>query len=203
MNNQTKDGPPVQSFFSPLRSRRGFSMVELLIVVGIVLAVSAISLPTVTRSVRAYRINGAAANVSGSLQLARFNAIRLNRSNPPLSWRKLVQGNLNVLWADLNNNGVADATEPQQSFSTELQFLPAGTAPSVASMGYANTQISPAAVAFDSRGSVSFGGAAPVVYVFVLGIPNRTSEGFSAVSVMPTGKTQMWRSSANGPWQKR
>jgi type II secretory pathway pseudopilin PulG len=178
-------------------------MVELLIVVGIVLAVSAISLPTVTRSVRVFRLSGAAANVSGSLQLARFNAVRLNRSNPPLSWRMLVQGNLNVAWSDLNNNGVPDATEPQQAFSTEIRFLPAGTAPSVASMGYANTQISPAAVAFDSRGSVSFGGAAPVVYVFVLGYPNRPSEGYTAVSVMPTGKTQLWSSSANGPWQKR
>ena len=174
-------------------------MIELLIVVGVIVTVTAISIPTITRSVRTYRLGGTAANVAGTLQLARFNAVRLNRSNPPLSWRMLVQGNQNVVWVDLNNNGGPDATEPQQMFPMEIQFIPAGSAPSIASMGYANTQVSPAAVAFDSRGAVNFGAAAPVVYVFMLGYPNRLQEGFTAVSLLPTGKTQQWRADANGP----
>jgi len=199
----SKDGRPVRTHPASSRTHKGFSMVELLVVVGIILAVSAISFPTVTRSVRVYRLSGTAANVAGTLQLARLNAVRLNRSTPPLAWRLRVQGNQNIVWVDLNNNGAPEATEPQQMFSADIQFLPAGTAPSVASMGYANTQISPAAVAFDSRGAVSFGAAAPVVYVFVLGYANRPQEGFTAVSLMPTGKTQQWRAAANSPWQKR
>lgn len=203
MVRQSKDGPPVRTCPAPSRARRGFSLVELLIVIGIILVVSAISFPGVTRSIRAYRLNGTAANVSGTLQLARFDAVRLNRSTPPLSWRTLISGNQNIVWVDRNNNGAPDATEPQQWFSTEIQLLPAGTAPSVASMGYANTQISPAAVAFDAHGTVNFGAAAPAVYVFVFGYANRPSEGYTAVSLLPTGKTQQWRAAANGPWQKR
>jgi prepilin-type N-terminal cleavage/methylation domain-containing protein len=203
MNNQTKDGPPVQSFLSPLRSRRGFSILELLVVVSIIMVVSAIAFPTVTRTIRVYRLNGMAANVSSMLQLARFEAVRLNRTNPPLSMRSLVVGNQTVLWVDRNGNGAIDATEPQTSFPREIQFLPAGTGLSVASMGYANTSISPAAVAFDGHGTVNFGVAAPVVYVFVFGYPNQPNEGYTAVSLLPSGKTQQWRASAIGPWQRR
>jgi prepilin-type N-terminal cleavage/methylation domain-containing protein len=193
----------VHSCHSRLRARRGFSILELLIVVGIILVVTAISFPAVTRSVRAYRLSGVAANVSSTLQLARFDAVRLNRTNPPLAWRTLVQGNQNIVWIDRNGNGAPDATEPQQWFSTEIRFLPAGTGLSVASMGYANTQVSPAAVAFDAHGTVNFGVAAPVVYVFVFGYPNRPAEGYSAVSLLPSGKTQQWRATSIGPWQKR
>lgn len=179
-------------------------MLELLIVIGIILVVSAISFPAVTRSVRAYRLSGVSANVSSMLQLARFDAVRLNRTNPPLSWRTIVQGNQNVVWIDRDGNGAPGATEPQQSFSTEIRFLPAGTGLSIASMGYgAAAQVSPAAVAFDAHGTVNFGVAAPVVYVFVFGYPNLPAEGYTAVSLLPSGKTQQWRASANGPWQKR
>jgi len=203
MNSQTKDGPPVHTCPSPLRARRGFSMLELLIVIGIILVVTAISFPAVTRSVRAYRLSGAAANVSSTLQLARFDAVRLNRTNPPLAWRTAIQGNQNFVWIDRNNNGAPDPTEPQITFSTEIRFLPAGTGLSVASMGYVNTQVSPAAVAFDARGTVNFGVAAPVVYVFVFAYPNQLAEGYTAVSLLPSGKTQQWRATSNGPWQRK
>jgi prepilin-type N-terminal cleavage/methylation domain-containing protein len=186
-----------------MRSRRGFSILELLVVITIILVVSAIAFPSVTRSIRTYRLNGMAANVTSTLQLARFDAVRLNRTNPPLSWRMVVVGNQTVVWVDRNGNGAADATEPQVSFPREIQFLPAGTGLSVASMGYGNTQIAPAAVAFDAHGTVNFGAAAPVVYVFVFGYPNQPNEGYTAVSVLPSGKTQQWRATANGPWQKR
>ncbi|MBI1750803.1 MAG: GspH/FimT family pseudopilin [Acidobacteria bacterium] len=186
-----------------IRSSPGFSLVELLIVVGILLVLSAFAFPTVTRSIRTYRLSGAATNVSSMLQLTRFEAVRLNRSNPPLSWRSQLQGGQSVFWVDVNNNGALDSTEPQARFSLEMQFLPAGTAPSVTSMGYASTQISPAAISFDSRGTVSFGVAPPVVYVLVLGYANQPAEGYRAVTVTPSGKTQMWSAGADGVWQKR
>ncbi|MCL4524736.1 MAG: hypothetical protein M1453_11910 [Acidobacteria bacterium] len=178
-------------------------MLELLIVIGIILVISAIAFPSITRTMRGYRLSSMAARVTGNLQLARFDAVRLNRSNPPLSWRMMAMANRTVVWVDRNNNGQPDATEPQDSFPLEIQFLPAGTGLSLASMGYAATQVSPAAVAFDSHGTVNFGVGAPVVYVFVFGYPNQPNEGYAAVSVLPTGKTQQWRATANGPWQKR
>ena len=185
------------------RSRNGFSIIELLIVVGIILVVTTIAFPSVTRSMRAYRLSSTAANVAGSLQLARFNAVRLNRTNPPVSWRWVIQGNQNILWVDENNNGAPDATEPRVQFATDITVLTAGNAPSVASMGYASTQISPGAIAFDARGTVNFGANAPTVYVLVFGFAGLPAEGYTAVSVTPFGKMQQWRASANGKWQKR
>jgi prepilin-type N-terminal cleavage/methylation domain-containing protein len=193
----------VQTRISTWRLRRGFSLLELLIVVSIILVISAVAFPSITRSVRTYRLGSMAASVSGTLQLARFDSVRLNKTNPPLSWRMLIVGNQTRVWSDRNGNGVADATEPQESFSREIQFMPAGTGLSIATMGYGNTQQTPAAVAFDARGSVNFGAGAPVVYVFVFGYPNSPNDGYTAVSVLPSGKTQIWRASANGPWQKR
>ncbi len=203
MTGKSKEGLPLRTHPAYARMGNGFSLVELLIVVGIVLVVTTIAFPSVTRSMRAYRLNSTAADVTGTLQVARYTAIRMNRTNPPVSWRNIVQGNQNIVWVDSNNNGGPDATESRFQFTTDIGIIAAGNAPSVATMGYATTQVAPAAIAFDARGTVNFGGAAPTVYVLIFGYVNRPQEGFTAVSVTPLGKTQQWRAPANGPWQRR
>lgn len=53
---------------------RGFSMVELVTVVGIILILLAISLPFVMNAMKSYRVIGDARNVAGQLALARMDA---------------------------------------------------------------------------------------------------------------------------------
>ena len=57
------------------RSRRGFSLMELIIVVGIMMVVAAIAVPAITASVRLYRLRAAAASVKGIIQATRYRAI--------------------------------------------------------------------------------------------------------------------------------
>jgi len=56
----------------------GFSLVELLIVLGIIGAMAAVALPSVARYVRNFRIKGATQQVAMEINVARSKAITKN-----------------------------------------------------------------------------------------------------------------------------
>ena len=63
------------------RPDRGFSLVEMLIVVAIVAIMAAVAFPNIAQYTRNYRIKGAAQQVAGELQAARSKAIMTNTNN--------------------------------------------------------------------------------------------------------------------------
>jgi prepilin-type N-terminal cleavage/methylation domain-containing protein len=63
---------------NPQRRDRGFSLVELLIVVTIIVVAAAVALPNIGGYLRNYKIKGAAQEVAGELQSARSKAIMSN-----------------------------------------------------------------------------------------------------------------------------
>src|SRR4051812_34518511 len=66
-----------QPIARPSRSE-GFSLIELLVVMGIIAVAAAISLPSISRYIRNYQIRAATQQVAGEIQAARNKAITKN-----------------------------------------------------------------------------------------------------------------------------
>src|SRR5450432_4615280 len=60
----------------------GLTTLELIISVAIILVISGIAIPTLTRTVRVYQLNDAANQLAGIVKFTRFQAIR---NNTPIS----------------------------------------------------------------------------------------------------------------------
>ncbi|MDP9337722.1 MAG: prepilin-type N-terminal cleavage/methylation domain-containing protein [Acidobacteriota bacterium] len=107
------------------RRERGFSLIELLIVLLIVLVVAAFVIPNVMLSVSNIRLRASAGDLSGLMQQARIMAAKNNTTYAILYG---IRNGAQIAYIDLNSNGSFDATEPSIQFSGTT--VPAAGAPS-------------------------------------------------------------------------
>ena len=136
----------------------GFSMLELVMSICVMLILTALAIPSLTRSLRSYQLNSAAASVSDMLKFTRFEAVRRNTQ---INFLMQANGPGWLVGTDSNNNGVLDPKEKQQMIAGYPTLLPAGTAPAPTAIkaalgGAALTTLSGAngTVTFDARGAV-------------------------------------------------
>lgn len=180
-------------------NERGFSMIELLVVTGIILLVAAVATPTIMRSIMTYRIGGAATDVSNMLQLTRYEAIRRNTN---ITCRAEQAEGTWAVWVDMDNDTRRDPNEAVILMPASAQLIDSGDAPSADSMGFPRTRpvTTGTGVTFDFRGQVNFGGAAPAVLTVFIGAPKQPTLGFRALSITPAGKIKTWKGVEGGGW---
>src|SRR5215813_455285 len=181
MKPTVKAGVP--KHLSRLTPAEGFSTVEMVVALTVILIIGAIASPMLVRSVRAYQLNDSATRLADIVKLTRFEAIRKNK-NADVRFQQ--NGSNWMVWNDSNINGTLDATETEIVLSGYADMLPAGVAPDstpiAATLGAGGTlalnTVSGAngSIRFDARGAVVFPGA-PTVYVFWLGNATDTSTG--------------------------
>jgi prepilin-type N-terminal cleavage/methylation domain-containing protein len=185
---------------------RGFSMVELAVSMCVMLILTAIAVPSLMRSFRAYQLNTAAAELSEMLKFTRFEAVRRNTQ---VSCLLRANGSGWIVATDSNGNGTIDSVEKQQviaGFATLLSSgAPSPTAISVALGGASLTTLSGSinSVTFDARGAIRAGGVVSAnVFVFYLGNVSDPEFGYRAVILLPSGSTQIWTAPSGGAWQQ-
>jgi prepilin-type N-terminal cleavage/methylation domain-containing protein len=182
----------------------GFSLLELLIVVSVIVVASAMAIPVMQNARRGYQLRGATVDLASLLQRSRNAAIQNNRAMSVLT----VAGNTQV-FLDLNGNGLIDPGEPMVQLPANVVQINAG-APQIAApgtLGFTGPQNPPAR--FNGRGMPCIvvggictnypAGQPEVGFVFYLNQNINGSQRWSAVSVTPGGQVKTW-SRSNGVW---
>jgi prepilin-type N-terminal cleavage/methylation domain-containing protein len=185
---------------------RGFTIVELVVVMAVIMIISAVALPSFMRAYRIYQLDDAATQVAGILKFTRYEAIRVNvPAATPLKAQILQSAAGTYVFADSNNNGTVQGTEKQILFSQNVNLVSAATPPNTAGLATAvgvaaltNVSITNGSVAFDQRGAVT-PAAVNVLYIGNLSLPNL---GDRAVIVLPSGAIQIWTTDSSGNWRQ-
>jgi type II secretory pathway pseudopilin PulG len=175
-------------------------MVELVVSLAIVLILTAVALPSLTKSFRVYQLNDSASRVASLLKFTRFEAIRKN-TLISCQIAQTSDGNW-LLWTDTNGNGSADPGEMQNLVVGDPTLIPAGAPPPITSaVGPIPIVVASGAnstISFDHRGAVS-----PLqAYVLYIGSSTNPEFDYRAVVLLPSGITQVWSAPAGGTWTR-
>src|SRR5690349_22264316 len=95
----------------------GFSMLELVIVLAVVLVVAGIAIPQFQGAIHMSRLRSAGTDFSGLVQSARIFSVQDNSFH---SLYIVTGGRQPLAYVDTNNNSSLDATEPIISISSEI-----------------------------------------------------------------------------------
>src|SRR5947209_7329453 len=100
------------------RKQRGFSMVELMVVLLISMVIAVMAIPSISNAIVTIRLREGVQGIAGLLQRTRIEAVRLNKSEA--ARRATLPGNASAVYLDLNQNGGFDAQEPLVQIANEL-----------------------------------------------------------------------------------
>ena len=181
----------------------------MVISICVILILSAIAIPTLMRSLRAYQLNDAATRLAAMLKFTRFEAVRRNTQ---VNFLMQTSGTGYLVGTDSNKDGNIDPTDKQELIAGFATVIPSGVAPApTAILTALNTStLTPvsangATITFDARGAIrtSIGGSvSSSIYVIYIGSMIDPDPGFRAVILLPSGSTQIWSAPGAGPWQK-
>jgi prepilin-type N-terminal cleavage/methylation domain-containing protein len=191
----------------------GFSLLELVIVLAMVLILAAIAVPRLMSTVSDISLRYAASDLSGLIQSTRIQAVRKN------TFYTIQQGNLPsgmfAYYLDLPKTGVYANGDPTLPFGTSLTIHPgigSGAPNEGAFTAGLNFTVNPGAapISFNARGlpCIAAPNSCPQTpgQGFVVFMSKATVLGgvpWAAVVINPSGHVQLWTSDINGNWIQR
>lgn len=195
------------------RAEKGFSLLELAMVVVIALIITAIALPAVRRTFSSYQLDASGRAIASMLQQVRMAAVK---NNTPYYAQYDGAPGVGMAFAvpAIRYPATYDSSsDPAAAVASYVTFLPAaGAAPPHAQLetamgmaaGAPNLQIG-GVIAFNARGlPCAFNGnpwvcTGPVGFEWFM--QNSLSQEWEAITVSPAGRIKVWRRSGNGVWQ--
>jgi Tfp pilus assembly protein FimT len=191
----------------------GFSLIELMLVVAVIMVLAAISVPRLIITISDISLRYSAGDLSGLLQSARIQAVRKN------TFYSVVPGTLPagtpVYFLDVNKTGTYANGEPMLPLSRSVTVhqgsgsgAPGETA-FLASLSF-TVDATGAPPSFNARGLPCIATAISCPMVsgkgFVVFLSKAAIMGnipWTAVVINPSGHIQLWSSGLNGNWIQR
>jgi prepilin-type N-terminal cleavage/methylation domain-containing protein len=189
---------------------RGFSLIEAVIAMAVILLLSAFALPAFVTAYRTYQLTDAATQFAGLLKFTRFEAIRLNTNVNCVIQQTASVPPVTNIWADslpTPQDGVEDPNEKQLLFGGTVNLVPPGAVPNAAGLAgaagvpaLATVPLANGFVTFDRRGASVNPPNPPQIYAFYLSNLGDASIGARAVILLPSGSIQIWKADSLGNW---
>jgi len=181
----------------------GFSLVELLVVMAVMLVVAAFAVPSLTNTLDAYRVRSTVNSISGLTQRCRLQSLKKNTSE-----RMYVQtngGKVQLFCQDVvTGTGVLQSTDPQITIGEQFSIpgTPTGgpTLLTGATMWGSSTAVFGTNLPpyFNSRGlpcgAVGVGTACSTIkgYVYYFKYTSQNRSRWAALSISPAGRIENW-----------
>ena len=203
-------GPFIRSGQRALSCRQdgGFSAVEMITVVAIILIAAAIAMVGVQRTVRTVRLYGSGTDYSNLLQNARMRAVKDDKYYTVRTDTTVTPP---IAYVDINGSGTYDLGEPQAPFRPNTTPVAFGAGPGLGNLKAQFLPPTPSAQA-----SVAAGGGPPTFgprglpctpvantcpYLtptsFITFLQD-TNGGWAAVTVTPAGRVRQWSYNTTG-----
>lgn len=202
-----------------LSKERGFTLIELVIVVAVLLVVAGMAVPNFMAAMRSARIKGAVSAFAGLLQTERIRSV----DSDTFYSAYILAGNPAKGFVDVAGLGATtiDPRDPQIQINSEVVQKTAGTAPNTGSLqalflpANATVALYDGSVAvnpitFGPRGLPCYAGGAQVCKTHIAAgdvaywifFQDITSTNWGAVTVTPAGRVRRWlfTGGANGTW---
>jgi len=183
------------------RGERGFSLLEMMAVVAILLILGAMASPSLMRAIRSYRLESSTRQIADILKRTRYEAMRRNQ-RIATAYQAPTGARGAELGIDFNMNGTLDTGEPRAQMPPYLLIYEWSYAPyEVSWPDYTNTMLGttitfgPDGTALEqSGGNWQLASNIPSVYLYTWVGDNYI------VTVTPAGNVKSWKLTMAPPW---
>ena len=193
------------------RSKSGFTVLELMVVITIALIVVGFGVPRVMTAIHSYRLRGAAQNMSSLTQTVRWRAVQDDQF---YSARFAAVGGALEGYIDIAKSGALNPNDPRTVIDSEVNVRPAAGAPNTATL---KTMILPAGSLVVPKDGDTLSTATPITFgprglpclptathggtvcdsaggsqAYWMFFQDTLTKKWAAITVTPAGRIQTW-----------